>query len=106
MTETRLYEPARLSTPPEQTAGYLRSSKILIHVLATQTDITDDRQNLPLIAVERKYRIYPPPPPHISRSGSGTARIQNIKTISSEITAAGTFRKRPHLVNDRYHFFT
>ena len=61
MTETRLYEPARLSTPPEQTAGYLRSSKILIHVLATQTDITDDRQNLPLIAVERKYRIYPPP---------------------------------------------
>ena len=43
--------------PPEQTAGYLRSSKILIHVLATQTDITDDRQNLPLIAVERKYRI-------------------------------------------------
>ena len=57
MTETRLYEPARLSTPPEQTAGYLRSSKVLIHVLATQTDITDDRQNLPLIAVERKYRI-------------------------------------------------
>ena len=36
-----------------------------------------------------------PPSPHISRSGSGTARIQNITTFSSEITAGGTFRKRP-----------
>ena len=37
----------------------------------------------------------PPPSPHISRSGSGTARIQNITTFSSVITAGGTFRKRP-----------
>ena len=48
----------------------------------------------------------PSPHPLISKSGSGTAPIQNIKTFSREITAAGTFRKRPHLVNDRYHFFT
>ena len=37
----------------------------------------------------------PSPHPLISKSGSGTAPIQNIKTFSREITAAGTFRKRP-----------